>query len=463
MFDTLQDKLEGTFRGLRAKGRLTEADIDAAMREIRLALLEADVNFKVVRTFVATVKERMIGEKVHEALQPVQQVVKIVNEELVSLMGTGASKLTFSQRGPTIVLMAGLQGSGKTTTCAKLAKLLTEQDARKPALVACDVYRPAAVDQLKTVGAQVGVPVYEQGTDADPVAIAKWGVEQATAAGCDVVIVDTAGRLHIDEQLMDELVRIRSTIKPHNVLLVLDAMTGQEAVSVAERFNEAVAFDGVILTKLDGDARGGAALSVKSVTGKPIKFVSMGEKLDTLEYFHPDRMASRILGMGDMLTLIEKAEQAFDEEEAAELERKMRKAQFTFDDFLKQMRSLKRMGNFGGLLSMLPGVPKEIKNLNIDDAHINRIEAIIQSMTPEERGNPKLLDGSRRRRIALGSGHDVQAVNQFVKSFTEMQKMMSTVMKTGKLPPGMEQMMGGLDGGAGLPGGMPGGFPGRMQ
>jgi signal recognition particle subunit SRP54 len=446
MFDTLQDKLEGTFRGLRAKGRLTEADIDAAMREIRLALLEADVNFKVVRTFVATVKERMVGEKVHEALQPVQQVVKIVNEELVSLMGTGASKLTFSQRGPTIVLMAGLQGSGKTTTCAKLAKVLTEQDAKKPALVACDVYRPAAVDQLKTVGAQVGVPVFEQGTDADPVAIAEWGVKEATAAGCDVVIVDTAGRLHIDEQLMGELVRIRSAIKPHNVLLVLDAMTGQEAVNVAERFNEAVAFDGVILTKLDGDARGGAALSVKSVTGKPIKFVSMGEKLDTLEYFHPDRMASRILGMGDMLTLIEKAEQVFDEREAEDLERKMRKAQFTFDDFLKQMRMLKRMGNFGGLLGMLPGVPKEIKNLNIDDSHIGRIEAIIHSMTPEERNNPKLLDGSRRRRIALGSGHDVQAVNQFVKSFNEMQKMMSTVMKTGKLPPGMEQMMGGLEG-----------------
>lgn len=283
MFDTLQDKLQGTFAGLRSKGKLTEADIDAAMREIRLALLEADVNFKVVRTFVATVKERMVGEKVHEALEPVQMVVKIVNEELVRLMGTGASKLTISPRPPTVILMAGLQGSGKTTTCAKLARLL-KADGMSPALVACDVYRPAAVDQLKTVGAQVGVPVFEQGTDNDPVKIAEWGVSQAKEQGCDVVIVDTAGRLHVDEQLMDELVRIKKTVKPHNVLLVLDAMTGQEAVAVAESFNEAVAFDGVVLTKLDGDARGGAALSVKSVTGKPIKFVSLGEKLDSLEY-----------------------------------------------------------------------------------------------------------------------------------------------------------------------------------
>jgi signal recognition particle subunit SRP54 len=442
MFDSLQDKLQGTFSGLRAKGKLTEADIDAAMREIRLALLEADVNFKVVKTFVATVKDRMVGEKVHEALEPTQMVVKIVNEELVRLMGTGSSKLTYSARPPTVILMAGLQGSGKTTTCAKLARLLLQED-KQPALVACDVYRPAAIDQLKTVGAQVGVPVYDQGADADPVDIARWGVEQATAAGKDVVIVDTAGRLHIDEQLMDELVRIKKAVKPHNVLLVLDAMTGQEAMSVAEQFNEAVAFDGVVLTKLDGDARGGAALSVKSVTGKPIKFVSLGEKLDTLEYFHPDRMASRILGMGDMMTLIEKAEAAFEEDEAAALEAKMRKGQFTFDDFLKQMRQLKRMGNFGGLLSLIPGIPKEIKNVNIDDKDIARLEAIILSMTPQERDNPKLIDGSRKRRIAAGCGRDVADINMLVKQFNEMQKMMKTVMGGGKLPPGLEQMMSG--------------------
>ncbi len=450
MFDTLQDKLQGTFSGLRSKGRLTEEDTDAALREIRLALLEADVNFKVVRQFVSTVRERMVGEDVHKALEPVQQVVKIVNEELVRLMGTGSSRLVFAQRGPTVILMAGLQGSGKTTTCAKLARLLS-QEGKKPALVACDVYRPAAVDQLRTVGQQVGVAVYDKGTDADPVDIARWGVEQATEDGCDVVIVDTAGRLHIDEKLMDELVRIRSAVKPHNILLVLDSMTGQEAVSVAEQFNEAVSFDGVVLTKLDGDARGGAALSVKTVTGKPIKFVSLGEKLDTLEYFHPDRMASRILGMGDVMTLIEKAESAFDEEEAAELERKMRKAEFTLEDFLKQMRQIKRLGSFGGLISLLPGVPKELRDVNIDDKDIARIEAVILSMTPEERRRPEILDASRRRRVAAGCGQDVQAVNQLVKQFTEMRKVMSQVLKGGKLPPGL---------GGGQLGGPGGSFPG---
>jgi len=459
MFDTLQEKLEGTFAGLRSKGRITEADIDVAMREIRLALLEADVNFKVVKTFVATVKERLAGEEVHKALQPAQQIVKIVNEELVSLMGTGTSKLTFSQRGPTIILMAGLQGSGKTTTTAKLAKLLKEQDAKTPALVACDVYRPAAIDQLKTVGAQVGVPVYDQGTDVDPVKIAEWGVKEATANGADVIIVDTAGRLDIDEQLMGELVAIKKAIKPHNVLLVLDAMTGQEAVSVATRFDEAVAFDGVILTKLDGDARGGAALSVKSVTGKPIKFVALGEQLDALEYFHPDRMASRILGMGDVLTLIEKAESAFEEDEAAQMEARLRKGQFTFDDFLKQMKLLRRMGSFKGILSMLPGIPKEVRNLDVDEKQIARIEAIVLSMTKEERANPDIIDGARRRRIAAGSGHDVQAVNQLLKQFGEMKKMMKMMMKGGgKLPPGFDPTAGGMGG----PGGMqlPGGFPG---
>jgi signal recognition particle subunit SRP54 len=349
--------------------------------------------------------------------------------------------------------MAGLQGSGKTTTTAKLAKLLKEQDAKTPALVACDVYRPAAIEQLKTVGAQVGVPVYEQGTDVDPVKIAEWGVKQATDNGADVIIVDTAGRLDIDEQLMTELVNIKKAIKPHNVLLVLDSMTGQEAVSVATRFDETVAFDGVILTKLDGDARGGAALSVKSVTGKPIKFVALGEQLDALEYFHPDRMASRILGMGDVLTLIEKAEAAFEEDEAAEMEKRLKKGQFTFDDFLKQMKMMRRMGSFKGILSMLPGIPKEIRDIDVDEKQIARIEAIVLSMTKEERHSPDVIDASRRRRIAAGSGHDVQAVNQLIKQFDQMKKMMKMMMKSGgKLPPGFG------DGGGGMPG-----MPGSMQ
>ena len=462
MFDTLQEKLEGTFRTLGSKGRLTEADIESALREIRLALLEADVNFKVVKTFVATVKERLEGAEVHKALDAPQQIIKIVNEELVSLMGTGQSPLTFSQRGPTIILMAGLQGSGKTTTTAKLAKLLKEQDGKTPALVACDVYRPAAIEQLKTVGAQVGVPVYDQGDGVDPVKIAEWGVKEATANGADVIIVDTAGRLDIDEKLMAELVAIKKAIKPHNVLLVLDAMTGQEAVSVATRFDETVAFDGVILTKLDGDARGGAALSVKSVTGKPIKFVALGEQLDALEYFHPDRMASRILGMGDMLTLIEKAEQAFEEDEAADMEARLKKGQFTFDDFLKQMKMMRRMGSFKGILALLPGIPKEIRDIDIDEKQIARIEAIVLSMTKEERGNPEIIDHQRRRRIADGSGHDIAAVNQLIKQFDQMRKMMKMMMKGGgKLPPGF----GGDDGAGGmqLPNGLqlPGGLGGR--
>ncbi len=456
MFDTLQEKLEGTFRTLGSKGRVSEDDIKVAMREIRLALLEADVNFKVVRSFVATVQERLDGAEVHKALDAPQQIVKVVNEELVALMGTGSSKLVFAQRGPTVVLMAGLQGSGKTTTTAKLAKLLKEQDAKSPALVACDVYRPAAIDQLRTVGKQVGVPVYDQGGDADPVKIAEWGVKEAADNGADVVIVDTAGRLDIDEQLMDELVRIKKAIKPHNVLLVLDAMTGQEAVSVAERFDQAVAFDGVILTKLDGDARGGAALSVKSVTGKPIKFVALGEQLDALEYFHPDRMASRILGMGDMLTLIEKAEAAFEEDEAEEMEKRLRKGQFTFEDFLKQMKMMRRMGSFKGILSLLPGIPKEIRDIDVDEKEIARIEAIVLSMTKEERRNPDIIDGSRRRRIAEGSGHEVSQVNQLLKQFEQMRKMMKMMMKGGgKLPPGF--------GGDGPGGGLPGMGPGGMQ
>ena len=455
MFDTLQEKLEGTFRGLGSKGRVTEADIDGAMREIRLALLEADVNFKVVRTFVATVKERLAGAEVHKALDAPQQIVKVVNEELVSLMGTGSSRLTFSQRGPTIILMTGLQGSGKTTTTAKLAKLLTEQDGKTPALVACDVYRPAAIDQLKTVGAQVGVPVYAQGTDADPVKIAEWGVKEATANGADVVIVDTAGRLDIDEKLMAELVAIKKAIKPHNVLLVLDAMTGQEAVSVAERFDEAISFDGVILTKLDGDARGGAALSVKEVVGRPIAFASTGEKLADFDLFHPDRLAGRILGMGDVLTLIEKAEGVYEKDEAEAAAAKLLEGEFTLDDFLEQMQQIKKMGPLQGLVGMLPGVPKELKNAEIDDREIGRIEAIIRSMTPAERASPVIIDASRRNRIAVGSGTQAKDVAQLVTQFREVQKMMKRMGGMGSKRTSKKGRKGKKGKGNRMPRGMP--------
>jgi signal recognition particle subunit SRP54 len=439
MFESLSDRLSGTLDGLRKKGRLSEEDIDKAMREIRLALLEADVNFRVVREFVAKVKERALGEEVLGSLTPGQQVVKIVHEELAALMGQAGTKLSFSNRPPTVILMAGLQGSGKTTAAGKLARLLAKQK-RSPAMVACDVYRPAAVQQLQTLGRSLNVPVYERGTDADPVEIAAWGVEQARAQGRDVVIVDTAGRLHIDEALMAELVRIRDRVRPHNILLVLDSMTGQEAVTIAERFSEAVDYDGVILTKLDGDARGGAALSVRAVTGKPIKFVSVGEKLDQLEEFHPDRLASRILGMGDVLSLIERAQEQFDEDQAAEMEAKLRRADFTLDDFLTQIRQVRRMGSLKGLLGMLPGVGRQLKNMQVDERQLDRVEAIILSMTPAERRNPKIIDGSRRRRIAAGSGTNVQAVNQLLQQFRQMQKMLKQVSR-GKVPqfPGVVQ------------------------
>jgi signal recognition particle subunit SRP54 len=439
MFESLSDRLSGTLDGLRKKGRLSEEDIDKAMREIRLALLEADVNFRVVREFVAKVKERALGEEVLGSLTPGQQVVKIVHEELAALMGQAGTKLSFSNRPPTVILMAGLQGSGKTTAAGKLARLLAKQK-RSPAMVACDVYRPAAVQQLQTLGRSLNVPVYERGTDADPVEIAAWGVEQARAQGRDVVIVDTAGRLHIDEALMAELVRIRDRVRPHNILLVLDSMTGQEAVTIAERFSEAVDYDGVILTKLDGDARGGAALSVRAVTGKPIKFVSVGEKLDQLEEFHPDRLASRILGMGDVLSLIERAQEQFDEDQAAEMEAKLRRADFTLDDFLTQIRQVRRMGSLKGLLGMLPGVGRQLKNMQVDERQLDRVEAIILSMTPAERRNPKIIDGSRRRRIAAGSGTNVQAVNQLLQQFRQMQKMLKQVSR-GKVPqfPGVMQ------------------------
>jgi signal recognition particle subunit SRP54 len=434
MFDSLSDRLGTTLDGLRGKGRLDEDDINKAMREIRLALLEADVNFAVVKDFVARVKERAMGADVLESLTPGQQVVKIVHEELTELMGTAGTKLSFASRPPTVILMAGLQGSGKTTACGKLARLLAK-DKRAPALVACDVYRPAAIQQLQTLGKSLQVPVFERGDD-DPVKTAEWGVEQAKAQGRDVVIVDTAGRLHVDQELMDELVRIKQAVKPQNVLLVLDSMTGQDAVTVAQAFGEAVDYDGVILTKLDGDARGGAALAVRAVTGKPIKFVSVGEKLDQLEEFHPDRLASRILGMGDVMSLIERAQDEFDEKQAAELEAKIRKAEFTLDDFLQQLRMVRKMAKgqgLHGLLGMVPGVGRQIRNMKVDDRQIDRVEAVILSMTPYERRNPRMIDGSRRRRIAAGSGTNVQTVNQLLGQFKQMQKMMKQVGQ-GKVP-----------------------------
>ncbi len=435
MFDSLSDRLAGTLDGLRGKGRLSEDDINAAMREIRLALLEADVNFAVVREFVAGVKERAMGSEVLDSLTPGQQVIKIVHEQLTELMGTAGTKLSFSNRPPTVILMAGLQGSGKTTACAKLAKHLAEGGKRDVALAACDVYRPAAVDQLVTVGERAGATVYQQGTDRDPVDIAEWAVGQAKSEDRDVLIIDTAGRLHIDQELMEELAKIRKRTKPHDVLLVLDAMTGQDAVGVAESFSEAAEFDGVVMTKLDGDARGGAALSVKAVTGKPILYASTGEKIEDFERFHPDRMAGRILGMGDVLSLIEKAEKEVDAEQAMGLQEKMRGGQFTLEDFLGQMRQVRKMGPMGNLIGMLPGMGamKGLKDADIDEGELDRVEAIILSMTPQERRHPEVINGSRRKRIAAGAGVKVQHVNQLVKQFDSVRKLMKQ-MASGKMP-----------------------------
>jgi signal recognition particle subunit SRP54 len=429
MFDTLGDKLNAALGPLRSRGKLDDEVISRAMREIRLALLEADVNFRVVKDFVARVKERALGQDVARSLTPGQQVVKIVHEELTALMGTGDSKLVFTSKGPTVILLAGLQGSGKTTAAAKLALLLRKED-RAPALVAADLQRPAAVDQLQQLGRQIQIPVF---TGTDPVEAAKVGIQQASAQGRDVVIVDTAGRLQIDEDLMAELGRIKDAVKPTNVLLVLDAMTGQEAVSVAEAFQERVAFDGVVLTKLDGDARGGAALSVNAVTGKPVKLASVGEKLDQLEYFYPDRMASRILGMGDVLTLIEKAEDAASEEDQAAMEARMRAGEFSFDDFLTSYRMLRKMGPLKGVLGMIPGVGNQLKGIDVDEGELSRVEAIVLSMTPQERRIPHLIDGSRRKRIAAGSGTDIQQVNKLLAARKQMQKMMKQMGK-GKMP-----------------------------
>jgi signal recognition particle subunit SRP54 len=446
VFDQLSERLQGTLSEVRSRGKLTESDVDAAMREIRLALLEADVNFKVVKAFTKKVKERCLGSEVLESLDPGQHVVKIVNEELTELMGGTGRELAFASGGPTVILMAGLQGSGKTTACAKLAQHLRENDKKDVALAACDVYRPAAVEQLVTVGKRAGAAVYEKGTDADPVEIAAWALDRAREERRDVLIVDTAGRLHIDRELMDELAKIKKRTRPHDVLLVVDAMTGQDAVSVAESFAEVAEFDGVVMTKLDGDARGGAALSVKAVTGKPILFASTGEKLDAFERFHPDRMSSRILGMGDVLSLIEKAEQQVDEQQAEDLQRKLEKDQFTLEDFLQQMRQVRKMGPLSGIIGMLPGMGamKQLKNANVDEREMDRVEAIILSMTPAERANPAIINGSRRKRIANGSGVRVQNVKQLIKQFDQMRKLMRS-MTSGKMPSEQQlaQMMGG--------------------
>ncbi len=432
MFDALSDRLQSALGDLRGRGKLDEEAISRAMREIRLALLEADVNFEVVKQFVAQVRERALGQEVLKSLTPGQQVVKAVHEELTALMGAGSSKLAFTGRPPTVILLAGLQGSGKTTAAAKLS-LLLRKEGRKPGLVAADLQRPAAIDQLEQLGRQIQVPVYRE-DDSDPVTVVHNGIGRLAEDGVDTVILDTAGRLHVDEELMDELERVRDEAKPANVLLVLDAMTGQEAVNVALAFQERVAFDGVLMTKLDGDARGGAALSVKAVTGRPIKLISVGEKLDQLEYFHPDRMASRILGMGDVLTLIERAEQAVEEDEQKELEARMLKGRFSFDDFLKTYRMMRRMGSVQGLLKLIPGIGKQLEGLDqVDEKQFARVEAIILSMTPQERALPRVIDGSRRKRIAHGSGTTVEAVNRLIEARKEMEKLMKGMSK-GKLP-----------------------------
>ena len=441
MFDTLSDRLHEALGDVRSRGKLTEDDVNKAMRQVRLALLEADVNFKVVKQFTGAVKARALGADVLESLNPGQQVVKIVSDELTQLMGGSGRDLAFAKGGPTVILMAGLQGSGKTTACGKLARHLREEKNLDVAVAACDLQRPAAVEQLVKVGTQAGAAVYEQGTSRSPVDVAEWALGQAKADRRDVLILDTAGRLHVDEALMTELSEVKQRTKPHNVLLVVDAMTGQDAVNVAEAFAGATAFDGVVLSKLDGDARGGAALSVKALTGKPVLYASTGEKLDAFERFHPDRMAQRILGMGDVMTLIEKAESGMDERKAAELERKIKRNQFTLDDFLDQMKQVRSMGPLQGLLKMIPGMGQQLGGLKVDDRELDRLQAIITSMTPDERANPKIIDGSRRRRIARGSGTSVQAVSQLIKQFGQMQKMMRQLAK-GKMP-NLSQLAGG--------------------
>ena len=444
-FEGLTEKLSAAFQRLRSKGRLTEADVKEAMREIRLALLEADVSYKVVKDFVKTVSERCVGSSVLEGLNPAQMVVKIVNEELTALMGSENQKLNMASNGPTVVMLVGLQGAGKTTNGAKLAGWFKKTQSKRPLLVACDVYRPAAIRQLEVVGAQLEIPVFQMGQD-DPVKIAKAALRHAEQHGNDMVFLDTAGRLHVDEKLMTELQSIKAEVLPSEILLVVDAMTGQDAVNAAQSFNEWLEIDGVMLTKLDGDARGGAALSVKAVTGKPIKFIGVGEKLDQIEPFHPSRMASRILGMGDVLSLIEKAEQAIDQKKAAELESRLRQNKFTLTDFYDQLKQLKKMGNIQDLLGMMPGMG-QMKDIQVDEKAMGRVEAIIQSMTPYERENPNVLGSSRKRRISAGSGTRVEDVNRLLKQFESMQKMIKQF--TG---PGASKKMKKLQRRGGFPG-----------
>ena len=448
-FEGLSEKLSAAFKKLRGKGRLSEADVKEAMREIRLALLEADVSFKVVKQFVAQVTEKAVGADVLEALSPAQQIVKIVNQELTELMGGSAAKLAISSKPPTVVMMVGLQGAGKTTNGAKLAGLMKRQNGKRPLLAACDVYRPAAIQQLEVVGKQLDIPVFQMG-QANPVDIARAAVDHAVKHGNDMVFLDTAGRLHVDEELMDELRAIKAAVNPTEILLVVDAMIGQDAVNAAKAFDDALDIDGVLLTKLDGDARGGAALSIKAVTGKPIKFVGVGEKLDQIEVFHPDRMASRILGMGDVLSLIEKAEQTFDQQKALELQEKLRKNRFTLTDFYDQMKQLKNMGSLTEIAGMLPGVkPGDLEGATMDEKLLQRMEAIILSMTPAEREDPKLLNSSRKKRIAAGSGTQVVDINRLLKQF-EMLQAMTKQFAGGKMPKSMRRMMGKK--GRGIPG-----------
>ena len=454
-FEGLSEKLSAAFKKLRGKGRLSEADVKEAMREIRLALLEADVSFKVVKQFVAQVTEKAVGTDVLEALSPAQQIIKIVNQELTELMGGSAAKLTIASKPPTVIMMVGLQGAGKTTNGAKLAGLMKKQSGKRPLLAACDIYRPAAIQQLEVVGKQLDIPVFQMG-QTNPVDIAKAAVEHATAHGNDMVFLDTAGRLHVDEALMDELRNIKAAVAPTEILLVVDAMIGQDAVNAAKAFDDALDIDGVLLTKLDGDARGGAALSIKAVTGKPIKFVGMGEKLDQIEVFHPDRMASRILGMGDMLSLIEKAEQNFDQKKALELQEKLRKNKFTLTDFYDQMKQLKNMGSLTEIAGMLPGVKaSDLEGVGMDQKLLQRMEAIILSMPPAEREDPKLLNSSRKKRIAAGSGTQVVDINRLLKQF-DMLQAMTKQFSGGKLPKNLRKMMG-KKGRGGFPGmgGMP--------
>ncbi|MFV8827122.1 signal recognition particle protein [Alkalihalobacterium sp. APHAB7] len=433
-FEGLAERLQSTMQKIRGKGKVSEADVKEMMREVRLALLEADVNFKVVKEFIARVKERAVGQEVLQSLTPGQQVIKVVNEELTALMGGEQSKIAVANKPPTVVMMVGLQGAGKTTTTAKLANHLRKKHNRTPMLVAADIYRPAAIKQLETLGKQLNMPVFSLGDQVSPVQIAEEAIKKAKEEHNDYVIIDTAGRLHIDEELMDELKQVKEIAKPDEILLVVDAMTGQDAVNVAESFNEQLDITGVVLTKLDGDTRGGAALSVKSVTNTPIKFAGMGEKVDQLEPFHPERMASRILGMGDVLTLIEKAQANVDEEKARELERKMRTMDFTFDDFLEQLDQVKSMGPLDEILGMMPGMNKVkgMKNLQVDDKQIGRVEAIVRSMTKQEKKDPSVINASRRRRIAKGSGTSIQDVNRLLKQFEDMKKMMKQMTNMGK-------------------------------